>query len=278
MVLAHTRAQDLGDEHPLAMLVLGGACLLTRLFDALPFTCAATDAVVVCREDDAPPIAQLVRGRALVVTIASDAGRLTALRTGLRALPQDHRPVLLHAVERALAPSELISSVLTAGAHTSDTGDTPYDAVVPVLDVTDSVKATGGPICVEGATGTAPSHRFSPSQQTAETLRGSDRTVQLVNVDRAGLAVPQGPRLLSAQAAERIANRSADDTDGLRGESFDEIREILRTGGRVVRVPGSYRAFAVRDQLTLWQAQISLGLARDTSGRPGLLRRLRPHG
>ena len=51
---------------------------------------------------------------------------------------------------------------------------------------------------------------------------------------------------------------------------FDEVREALARGARVRTVHGSHAGFAVLDRLSLWQAQISLGLARDTSHRHGL--------
>lgn len=53
---------------------------------------------------------------------------------------------------------------------------------------------------------------------------------------------------------------------------FDEIRAALEHGARVRTVHGSHAGFAVLDRLSLWQAQISLGLARDTSHRHGLAR------
>ena len=57
------------------------------------------------------------------------------------------------------------------------------------------------------------------------------------------------------------------------GGRFDEIPAALAAGARVETVQGSHSGFAVLDRLTLWQAQISLGLARDTSHRRGLARR-----
>ncbi|HLQ79558.1 MAG TPA: 2-C-methyl-D-erythritol 4-phosphate cytidylyltransferase [Brachybacterium sp.] len=112
------------------------------------------------------------------------------------------------------------------------------DAVVPVVAMTDSVK-----------------------EVRAEGLR---------NIDRASLAGLQSPRLMRRGVLE-----SALDDDGRPADAggFDEIRAALDRGARVRTVHGSHSGFAVLDRLSLWQAQISLGLARDTSHRQGLTRR-----
>src|SRR5699024_4130207 len=112
------------------------------------------------------------------------------------------------------------------------------DAVVPVVAMTDSVK-----------------------EVRAEGLR---------NIDRASLAGLQSPRLMRRGVLE-----SALDDDGRPADAggFDEIRAALDRGARVRTVHGSHSGFAVLDRLSLWQAQISLGLARATSHRQGLTRR-----
>jgi 2-C-methyl-D-erythritol 4-phosphate cytidylyltransferase len=111
------------------------------------------------------------------------------------------------------------------------------DAVVPVIAMTDSVK-----------------------EVRPEGLR---------NVDRSTLAGLQSPRLLRRPLLESVLAAGA----GEEGAGFDEIRAALETGARVRTVHGSHAGFAVTDRLSLWQAQISLGLARDTSHRHGLARR-----
>ena len=113
------------------------------------------------------------------------------------------------------------------------------DAVVPVITMTDSVK-----------------------EVRADGLR---------NIDRSTLAGLQSPRLLRRRTLESVLSASggvAADAGG-----FDEIRAALEHGARVRTVHGSHAGFAVLDRLSLWQAQISLGLARDTSHRHGLARR-----
>ena len=108
------------------------------------------------------------------------------------------------------------------------------DAVVPVIPMTDSVKLV-----------------------THDGLR---------NVDRSTLAGLQSPRLLRRTVLENAVRSAVDDDQ-------DEILAVLARGARVRTVPGSHAGFAVVDRLGLWQAQIALGLARDTSHRHGLSRR-----
>ena len=108
------------------------------------------------------------------------------------------------------------------------------DAVVPVIPMTDSVKLV-----------------------THDVLR---------NVDRSTLAGMQSPRLLRRTVLENAVRSAVDDDQ-------DEILAVLARGARVRTVPGSHAGFAVVDRLGLWQAQIALGLARDTSHRHGLSRR-----
>ncbi|MDN5599773.1 MAG: IspD/TarI family cytidylyltransferase [Brachybacterium sp.] len=111
------------------------------------------------------------------------------------------------------------------------------DAVVPVISMTDSVKEV--------------------------------RPDGLRNIDRSTLAGLQSPRLLRRRTLESAlaAGETPADAGG-----FDEIRAALEHGARVRTVHGSHAGFAVLDRLSLWQAQISLGLARDTSHRHGLAR------
>lgn len=115
-----------------------------------------------------------------------------------------------------------------------DAMDQHTDAVVPVIPLTDSVK---------------------------QTVTGGLR-----NIDRSTLASLQSPRLIRRATLEKAL-----ETDRRAGD-LDEIVAALARGARVRTVHGSHAGFAVLDRLGLWQAQIALGLARDTSHRHGLAR------
>lgn len=176
---------------------------------------------------------------ARVGDVITATDRAAALRAALAAC--DEELLLLHDVERALAPSALVQAVMEAL-------EPAHDAVVPAIDVTDSVKRV-----TDGG---------------------------LVNVDRSSLVTLQSPRLLRRAALERALAASGARTDAAdapgstaQSEGFDEVDALLAQGAVVHRVHGSHDGFAVRDRLSLWQAQISLGIARDTTHRHDLGRR-----
>lgn len=106
------------------------------------------------------------------------------------------------------------------------------DAAVPGIDVTDSVKRRG-----------------------EHGLR---------NVDRSALRTLQCPRALRRGLLEEILAAQATDPT----LPDDEIRAALHLGAAVRVVHGSHQGAPVVDRLGLWQAQIALGLARDTSPAP----------
>ncbi|MGP9537712.1 IspD/TarI family cytidylyltransferase [Brachybacterium sp. AOP43-C2-M15] len=221
---------------------LGGSRLVERLLGTLRAVGLPAPLVITGR--DAAPQLRAALGPGLSV-LAVDGGRRPALRAALERSQEEL--LLLHDAERALTPGEIVASVLSA-MHEG------VDAVVPVVALTDSVKEV--------------------------------RPDGLRNIDRATLAGLQSPRLLrrglltaalaqdgQAQDGHRQEGRGLDAPAREEVEPFDEIRAALESGARVRTVHGSHAGFAVLDRLSMWQAQISLGLARDTSHRHGLARR-----
>lgn len=234
---------------PPCLETLGGSRLIERLLGTLADVGLPT-AVVVAPHDAVAALRAVVGDRGQV--IGSSGSRRDALTAALAATDDDL--LLLHDAERALTPASTVSEVLAAL-------DAETDAVLPVVAMTDSVKDAhpGG----------------------------------LRNIDRSTVVGMQSPRLLRREILESVLARPmhdpgldssvrqapADRSPGsdLAGagpaQPFDEILAVLGDGAAVRTVHGSHSGFAVVDRLSLWQAQISLGLARDTSHRYGLARR-----
>lgn len=165
---------------------------------------------------------------------AREVGRLLGDRADVLPVPEQGRIAAL----KAALPAVTGGSVLVHDAERAltppatvravlDALDEDVDAVVPALAVTDSVKASG--------------------------------PAGLRNVDRDALVTLQAPRLLRRE----LLTAMAADPDG----PDDEITRALARRARVRRVAGSHRGFAIADRLSLWEAQISLGLARDVGDR-----------
>lgn len=231
---------------------LGGSRLIDRLLGTLRGV-GLPAPLLVTGEAAAPQLRAALGWELPVLAVPGERGQ--ALRAVLEAT--DEQLLLLHDAERALTPAQTIRDVLSALRE-------DVDAVVPVTALTDSVKEV--------------------------------RPDGLLNIDRSTLAGLQSPRLLRRELLESVLSATASASPrpsapesgrvptGLPGSGpslaerggefggFDEVREALARGARVRTVHGSHAGFAVLDRLSLWQAQISLGLARDTSHRHGLAR------
>ncbi|WP_114856537.1 2-C-methyl-D-erythritol 4-phosphate cytidylyltransferase [Brachybacterium sp. YJGR34] len=217
--------------------LLGGSRLIERLLRTHEELDLAPP-LVVAGGEAAAGLREVLGPRRQVLAV--DGGRREALRAALAQSSADQELLLLHDAERALTPAAAVRRVLSGL-------EDGVDAVVPVVALTDSVKEV--------------------------------RPDGLRNIDRSTLAGLQSPRLLrrgvleaALAAPARVAAADGPAVEGQGDDNFDEILAALDGGARVRTVPGSHSGFAVRDRLTLWQAQISLGLARDTSHRHGLAR------
>lgn len=224
--------------------MLGGSRLIERLLGTLAGA-GLSSPLVLTLPRFVPALQQVLGERAKV--LGAEGGRRGALTAALAET--DEELLLLHDAERALTPASVVSEVLAAL-------EDEVEAVLPVIALTDSVKAV--------------------------------RPRGLLNIDRSTLAGLQSPRLMRRELLERclaqpgrtgIQEAAALDATarGTAGENlperFDELLAALDVGARVRTIHGSHAGFAVVDRLSLWQAQISLGLARDTSHRYGLARR-----
>lgn len=231
---------------------VGGARLIERLLDTLA-EAGLVSPLVISSQSAAPALRALLGERAGV--LPSSGGRRGALALALAETDEDL--LLLHDAERALTPVSVVSAVLDAVAD-------EVDAVLPVAALTDSVKAVH-------AHGLRNIDRSTlAGMQSPRLLRRTLLERALAQPGRGGLEDSPGPGPGSELDLDRVAARGS--RAGSPQERYDEILAALDVGARVRTVHGSHSGFAVLDRLSLWQAQISLGLARDTSHRHGLAR------
>lgn len=229
-----------------SLTLIDGRTLLRRLLDRLDelselASITLPHPFVLVPADVAAAVATEIGDAATVLTVPEDVAAPTDLTApGHLTAPEAHRAALrtalAHSREELLLVHEAERALTpVASMHAVLTTLTPDDdAAVPTIDVTDSVKRT--------------------------TSSG------LVNVDRTSLTTLQCPRLIRRSALELALAQPAG--------TGDEIRALLAAGGRVRHVHGSHDGFAVQDRLSLWQAQISLGVARNTTQPQGLGRRV----
>jgi 2-C-methyl-D-erythritol 4-phosphate cytidylyltransferase len=136
------------------------------------------------------------------VAVADDSGtRAGCLAAGLQYLDTKQRLVVIHDIRRPLAPASLRDRVIAALREGNP-------VVMPMLGVTDSVKAVDG------------------RGSVTETL------------DRSTLRSVQYPRGFTAdQLSQLLAQRTS--------EEFDELDETLRLGTPIAVVDGDADAFII---------------------------------
>jgi 2-C-methyl-D-erythritol 4-phosphate cytidylyltransferase len=221
IVPAAGRGERLGPGTPKALRLLGGVPLLVHAVRNLAAARQVDLVVVAAPPDQVTEVRALLRdhhaGAALHV-VAGGPTRIESVRAALAALPDEVAIVLVHDAARPLAPVELVDAVVArvrAGA----------DAVVPGVQVTDTVKRVEGEVVVE-------------------------------TVDRRPLRAiqtPQGFRRTVLEQAHLAALATGGDAD-----VTDDGALVERAGHPVVVVPGAEEAFKVTRPLDLVLAEAVL--------------------
>jgi 2-C-methyl-D-erythritol 4-phosphate cytidylyltransferase len=216
IVPAAGRGERLGPGAPKALRSIAGTPILVHAVGSL-IACGRIGLVVVA----APPTPEgVAEVRALlgpfgaaVHVVPGGETRQRSVALALDAVPGDFDIVLVHDAARALTPPALISAVIDAVAAGSD-------AVIPVLPVSDTIKAVD-------PSGTA---------VTATVDRSTLRAVQ----------TPQGFRrslLVKAHATAAAA------------DTTDDAGLIERLGVPVTVIPGHTEAFKVTTPFDLLLAE-----------------------
>jgi 2-C-methyl-D-erythritol 4-phosphate cytidylyltransferase len=221
VVPAAGRGERLGGGLPKALRPLAGEPLLVHAVRTLAGAPSVDRIVVAGPRDQLDVVVDLVRhalgdGPAVTV-VAGGESRQESVAAGLAVLDESVDVVLVHDAARALVPVEVVERVV-AGVRAG------ADAVVPVVDVTDTVRR----VLAEGGSAV---------------------------VDRAGLRIvqtPQGfPRHVLVGAHERARRAGGE-------PATDDAVLVERAGGRVTLVEGSTDGFKITHPADLAAAEALL--------------------
>ena len=197
---------------PKAFFQLAGRTLVERAVDGL-LESGVVDRVVVAVPADRTDRAKLILGRDATV-VAGGTNRGDSVARALAAVTDTQQPdfVLVHDAARALTPPELVVRVveaLRAG----------YQAVVPVLPLSDTIKAV------------------------------DDSGAVLGTPERAGLRAVQTPQGFATDLLLRAYQQAGP------ADFTDDASLVERVGGQVQVVDGDPLAFKITTQLDLLLAQ-----------------------
>lgn len=126
-----------GGTGPKALRTLAGLPLLKRSIDQL-IAGGVDEVVVVCRPEHRQQMHEAVQGVTIPLTFA-DGGlaRTDSVRNGLAVLDTPPGVLLVHDAARPLVPTDVVARVITAVREGAA-------AVIPVISLTDSVRAIDG--------------------------------------------------------------------------------------------------------------------------------------
>ncbi len=229
IVPAAGRGERLGPGTPKALRALAGVPMLLRAVHALAESPAVELVIVAAPAESVSTVRSLLLEEQLgasLSVIAGGATRQESVRLGLAALPPEAEIVLVHDAARPLVPVELVDAVVAAVRAGAD-------AVVPALQVTDTIKAVG------------------PAEVVAQTL------------DRSALRSVQTPQGFRRSVLEDAYAKAADGAQ----DSTDDAGLVERLGMSVQVIPGHEEAFKVTRPLDLLLADALVARRRAESGR-----------
>lgn len=205
---------------------LGGKCVLQRsieLFHARP----ELDTVIVAGPADESAMdafrlrhADRLALLGCTLVAGGAAQRWESVKRALASIHPKSTHVAIHDAARPAAPASMIDRVLDAARR--------FDAVIPVLEVSDSLKRIGAePI--------DPEPRDDPLARILADADGAPPVFQVESsIDRARLVAVQTPQVFERTLLERAyAQQDLSSTD--------DAGLVERLGARVVAVPGDER-------------------------------------
>ncbi|MDO5084752.1 MAG: 2-C-methyl-D-erythritol 4-phosphate cytidylyltransferase [Arachnia propionica] len=223
VVVAAGSGSRLGAEVPKALVDLGGESLVGHAVRAM-VAGGALRVVVTVPAGHLADFEAVLAGRTEVRLVVGGAERQDSVRLGLAALAEEFGPetvVLVHDAARPLVPQRVVRDVVTAVRDGAD-------AVVPVVDVHDSIR-TAEPV------GSQPVDR--------STLRA--------------VQTPQGARLAVLRQAHRLVQER-----GL--PVTDDASAVELLGRAVTQVAGDREAAKITEPADLLLAEAVLDRRRKT--------------
>jgi 2-C-methyl-D-erythritol 4-phosphate cytidylyltransferase len=209
VLAAAGRGERLGSDRPKAFARLGGRPLLAESLERLEGSDWIDQIVIAAPPDWEEPsilVAEEIAATKVSSAVRGGDSRSESVRLALADVPEDAAVVLVHDAARPLLPEDVIERVLTPLSE-------GWDAVVPALRVSDTVKR------VEG-------------DRVVETLRRDD------------LVAVQTPQAFLADTLRRAV---AGDV----AEATDCASLVEAGGGRVTWVEGDPRLLKVTDAADL---------------------------
>lgn len=235
IVTAAGRGERMGAGPPKALLLLAGEPVLVHAVRSMAAGRDVTRVIVVAPPETLREVRALLSEDSVVAAsgvvvdvVAGGRSRQESVALGVAAVASDVTCVLVHDAARPLTPVSVVDAVVDAVLA----GAT---AVVPLVTVTDSIRAVGFDGEVAGA------------------------------VDRSLLRVVQTPQGFVRSVLEQAHRTFAAESRGESEAATDDASLVERLGITVVAVPGSDEAFKVTRPLDLELAEVIIARRRRES-------------
>jgi 2-C-methyl-D-erythritol 4-phosphate cytidylyltransferase len=208
VLAAAGKGERLGLDRPKAFAKLGGRAVIEHALERLDASDWIEGIVVAAPPEWEEPCilaAEEVAATKVAATVTGGATRTASVRTALGEVPGEVAVIVVHDAARPLVSDDVIERVVTAL-------DDGWDAAVPVLPVSDTIKRVDGETVVE-------------------------------TVAREALAAAQTPQAFAADALRRALSGDAD--------ASDCAALVEAGGGRVRAVEGDPRLVKITDATDL---------------------------
>jgi 2-C-methyl-D-erythritol 4-phosphate cytidylyltransferase len=200
VLAAAGRGERLGSDRPKAFARLGGRPLLAESLERLEGSDWIDQIVIAAPPDWEEPsilVAEEIAATKVSSAVRGGDSRSESVRLALADVPEDAAVVLVHDAARPLLPEDVIERVLTPLSE-------GWDAVVPALRVSDTVKRVEGDRVVETLRRDVLVAVQTPQAFLADTLRRAVAGDVAEATDCASLVEAGGGRVTWVEGDPRL--------------------------------------------------------------------------